>query len=327
MPRTTITTALSFTKMEEPCADYTFSVKFEDLGGLDRYHYHEVSACGFAYDIRLVYVDDLGFGTERGWYFELVSVQELEDNGPAFSLHVTGNNNFVKTFGPDRPGGGDIGWLLGDNLSGDVLALVKIHARTLPGAPPRCCSVGIGFDDATLSDCIIQDDQGERFQESVDSVVKIQEVDGNMLHKCIAWIYTGEISLDPKTEPVTAKLVLKLFEVADRLLLTSFANCLRSQLRSWSVCEANFLDLYECATRHDEAYLKERVWEFWCSRERAVGGTRSAAFLKGLPTDDKVLQFVEGVIAHAHKKQKENVPVTATIANQETASENAGGGW
>ncbi|KAJ3164873.1 Kelch-like protein 40 [Geranomyces variabilis] len=280
--------------MEEPWTDYAFSVKFEDLGGLDKYHYHEVSACGFAYDIRLVYVEDLGFGTERGWYFELVSVHELEDTGPAFSLHVTGNNNFS-----------------------------KIHAKTLPGAPPKCCSVGIGLNDATLSDCIIQDDQGKklhasklilaassdyfrisfqgRFQESVESVVKVQEVDGNMLHKCIAWIYTGEISLDPKTEPVTAKLVLKLFEVADRLLIPSLAYCLRSQLQSWSVCEPNFLDLYQFATRHDESYVKNRVWDFWCSRARTVGGTRSAAFLKGLTTDDEVLQFVEGVIAH--KKQ------------------------
>ncbi|KAJ3156409.1 hypothetical protein HDU89_004191 [Geranomyces variabilis] len=299
--------------MEDPCADYTFSVKFEDLGGLDKYHYHEVSACGFAYDIRLVYVEDLGFGTERGWYFELVSVQELEDNGPAFSLHVTGNNNFVKAFGPGRPGGDDDGWLLGDNLSGDVLALVKIHARTLPGAPPKCCSWELASTSLRYPTALYKTTRAKSCMQSVDSVVKVQEVDGNMLHKCIAWIYTGEISLDPKTEPVTAKLVLKLFEVADRLQLSSLANCLRSQLRSWSVCEANFLDLYQFAIRHDETYLKNRVWDFWCSRARGVGGTRSAAFLKGLTTDDEVLQFVEGVIAH--KKQKENVPDTATIAN------------
>ncbi|KAJ3150925.1 hypothetical protein HDU89_002922 [Geranomyces variabilis] len=128
--------------------------------------------------------------------------------------------------------------------NGESIRLIcHLHQAVLSGLDFPHESLQDFYDNEKFSDCIIRPNgasgihcsklvlssrsayfrhmfQGD-FCES-----QRNEVDADILDKCLEWIYTGQILV--KLEKPTADLLIRLYTVADRLLILTLAKSLRA---------------------------------------------------------------------------------------------------
>ncbi|KAI8585331.1 BTB/POZ protein [Geranomyces variabilis] len=116
------------------------------------------------------------------------------------------------------------------------------------------------------------------------------EVDADILDKCLQWIYTGQILL--KLEKPTADLLIRLYTVADRLLILTLAKFLRVRIEAWPIDLDTVQALYEFAALTNSLFLKKRVWEFWSVE---VAQTAAAEKLLESLSVREVAEFTAGL--------------------------------
>ncbi|KAJ3164870.1 hypothetical protein HDU88_005082 [Geranomyces variabilis] len=282
-----------------------------------------VSVCGLSFIINAYYEYHSENG-QQGWHVDLNPCSEIRDDDWRFSLRFAGADGVEKTFYPGRRLGDGCEWILGDDdLPENLFASITVHCKTLPNVTPANHIVTAGFNDKNLSDVVIEYDNGRKklhvsksilsassnyfrhmfdgkYVESAENVVKIMEIDPDVLERCISWIYTGEIPLDSETEPLTVPLIAKFHHAADRLLISSLADRLRKHLQEWSLTEPNSTDLYEFALAYDDADLKAKIWQFWCDGQRTISSASSKAFIQDL-TRDELKELLDGIILHSQE--------------------------